>query len=197
MNRTTRTLALILFLAITLRPLAQHPQTQNFVPVTDEMLRNPSPNDWLMFSRTYDAQRFSPLNQITKQNVGGLRLAWVREMGTGGSQESIPLVYRGVIYTFHPGAVIQALDATNGVLIWEYRRTGTSKTKGLAIYDDLIYFTTPDGSLVALDARDGHVRWETLRRRGGGDIRAHCGRRQGDHWKSVRANPGKLFYRSA
>src|SRR5262245_34538939 len=161
MTRTTCTLALILFLAITLQPFAQHPQTQNFVPVTDEMLRNPSPNDWLMFSRTYDAQRFSPLNQITKQNVAQLRLAWVREMGTGGSQESIPLVYRGVIYTFHPGAVIQALDATNGILIWEYRRSGASKTKGLAIYEDMVYFTTPDGALVALDARDGHVRWET------------------------------------
>src|SRR5204863_5740000 len=95
MIRISLSLAFVLFLAITLQPFAQHPQTQNFVPVTDEMLRNPSPNDWLMFSRTYDAQRFSPLNQINKQNVGQLRLAWVREMGTSGSQESIPLVYRG------------------------------------------------------------------------------------------------------
>lgn len=162
MIRTTAFLAaFVLLFAITLIPFAQHPQTANFAPVTDEMLRNPGPNDWLMFSRTYDAQRFSPLNQINKQNVGRLRLAWAREMGSGGSQESIPLVYRGVIYTFHPGAVIQALDATNGVLIWEYRRAGTSRTKGLAIYEDMVYFTTPDGSLVALDARDGRVRWET------------------------------------
>src|SRR5438552_8651463 len=122
MIRISLSLAFVLFLAITLQPFAPHPQTQNFVPVTDEMLRNPSPNDWLMFSRTYDAQRFSPLNQINKQNVGELRLAWMKEMGDSGSQESIPLVYRGVIYTFHPGAVIQALDATNGNLIWEYRR---------------------------------------------------------------------------
>src|SRR5262245_58542171 len=160
MTRTRFLLTFMLVLATTLQPYAQHPQTQNYVPVTDEMLRNPSPNDWLMFSRTYDAQRFSPLNQINKQNVGQMRLAWVREMGTTGQQESIPLVYRGVIYTFHPGAVIQALDATNGVLIWEYRRPGNSKTKGLAIYEDMVYFTTPDGGLVALDARDGRVRWE-------------------------------------
>ena len=41
--------------------LATSAQVKNFVPVTTEMLRNPSPEDWLMFSRTYDAQRFSPL----------------------------------------------------------------------------------------------------------------------------------------
>jgi alcohol dehydrogenase (cytochrome c) len=136
-------------------------QTAAFVPVTDEVLRNPSPNDWLMFSRTYDAQRFSPLSQINKQNVGQLRLVWKKDMGTGGSQESIPLIYRGVMYAFFPPATIQALDASNGNLLWEYKRQGNSKTKGLAIYEDMIYFTTPDGSIVALDARNGMVRWET------------------------------------
>ena len=49
-------------------------QVQNYKPVTQDMLTNPSPNDWLMFSRTYDAQRFSPLNQINKQNVNQLGL---------------------------------------------------------------------------------------------------------------------------
>jgi glucose dehydrogenase len=52
-------------------------QVQNFRPVTTEMLVNPSPNDWLMYSRTYDAQRYSPLNQINKRNVNQLRLAWL------------------------------------------------------------------------------------------------------------------------
>ena len=51
-------------------------QTREFKRVTQEMLMNPSPDDWLMFRRTYDAQRFSPLNQINRQNVGQLRLAW-------------------------------------------------------------------------------------------------------------------------
>ena len=44
-------------------------QIENFTPVTREMLLNPPPGDWLMFSRTYDNQRFSPLNQINRQNV--------------------------------------------------------------------------------------------------------------------------------
>ena len=55
-------------------------QVKTFVPVTQQMLENPSPNDWLMFSRTYDAQRYSPLNQINKQNVGQLALANVANL---------------------------------------------------------------------------------------------------------------------
>jgi alcohol dehydrogenase (cytochrome c) len=124
------------------------------------MLANPSPEDWLMFSRTYDAQRYSPLKEITKENVGQLKLVFSTEMKTG-TQESIPIVYRGVIYAANPGSTVQAIDGTNGKLIWEYKRpTGMTKTKGLAIYQDMIYYTAPEGVLVALDARDGTVRWE-------------------------------------
>jgi alcohol dehydrogenase (cytochrome c) len=150
-----------LLFAITISAAVQRPQPADYVPVTDEMLRNPNAEDWLMFSRTYDAQRFSPLKEINKQNVSQLKLAWSRDMGSTGNQESVPLVYRGVIYTFHPGAIIQALDATNGNLLWQYEGAGTSRTKGLAIYEDMVYFTTPDGSIVALDVRDGRVRWQT------------------------------------
>src|SRR5207244_4661772 len=93
-----------------------HAQVQRYVPVTQQMLENPSPNDWLMFSRTYDAQRFSPLEQINKQNVTQLRLAWERGMGAGQT-ETIPIVHDGVMYVINPGAIVQALDATNGDLI--------------------------------------------------------------------------------
>jgi alcohol dehydrogenase (cytochrome c) len=64
-------------------------QVQNYKPVTTEMLLNPSPDDWLMYSRTYDAQRFSPLKQINRQNVGQLSLAWSRGLAAGAS-ETIP-----------------------------------------------------------------------------------------------------------
>ena len=77
------------------------PQTPLFVPVTDEILKNPSANDWLMFSRTYDAQRFSPLSQINRQNVGQLRLVWKRDMGTGGSQEAATKSQQRVTYCCH------------------------------------------------------------------------------------------------
>ncbi len=137
-------------------------QVDDFVPVTGEMLLSPSPNDWLMFSRTYDAQRFSPLDQIDVDSVGGLTLAWTRGMAEGAT-ETIPLVYRGVMYVVTPSATIQALDATNGDLIWEYERPGATgtRTKGLAIYDDVILYTAPDSHVVAVDARTGELRWET------------------------------------
>jgi alcohol dehydrogenase (cytochrome c) len=157
-------------------------QVKTFVPVTDQTLLNPSPEDWLMFSRTYDAQRFSPLNQVNKQNVGQLTLAWSRGLGQGIS-ETIPTVYRGVMYLNVPGGAVQALDAATGDLIWEYQRPappsnatpgtrggrgaqpagavfGQARSKTLAIYDDMIYYTAPDSHVVAIDARTGKLRWE-------------------------------------
>ena len=125
------------------------------------MLANPSPDDWLMYSRTYDAQRFSPLKQITRQNVGQLREVFKKELGTG-NQESIPIVYRGVMYLAAPGASVLAVDATTGATIWEHKRpTGASRTKAIAIYEDMVFYASPDGFIVALDARTGAVRWET------------------------------------
>jgi len=139
-------------------------QVQNFKLVTDQMLENPSSDDWLMFSRTYDAQRFSPLRQINKQNVGQLRTAWVRGMGPVQT-ETIPIVHDGVMYVVEPGAIVEALDATTGDQLWEYKRkvpanvAGAARTKNLAIYQDLILYTAPD-AVVGLDARTGEPRWE-------------------------------------
>src|SRR5262245_19867340 len=82
-------------------------QVKNFVPVTDQMLLNPSPDDWLMFSRTYDAQRFSPLTQVNKQNVNQLGLAWSRGLSQGIT-ETIPTIYKGVMYVNVPSGAIQA-----------------------------------------------------------------------------------------
>jgi alcohol dehydrogenase (cytochrome c) len=141
-------------------------QVQRYVPVTQQMLENPSPDDWLMFSRTYDAQRFSPLKQITKQNVGQLRMAWTRGMGAGQT-ETIPIVHNGVMYVVNPGAIVQALDAATGNVLWEYKRdvpanvAGQGRTKSLAIYQDIVAYTAPDSFVVGLDARTGEPRWQT------------------------------------
>src|SRR5580693_3997120 len=111
-------LALVLILAV--HVIAQQPG-RNLVPLTEDNLRNPSANDWLMYNRTYDAQRFSPLQQINKSNVGQLKLAWSVTQGAG-AQEGIPLVHDGVMYLQAPGAVIEARDAATGQLIWEHKR---------------------------------------------------------------------------
>lgn len=146
---------------------------QDFVPVTQAMLNNPDPADWLMVSRTYDQQRYSPLTQIDKTNVARLRLAWARGLPIG-TQESTPIVHNGVMYLFAPGASIQAVDATNGDLLWEYARDyprGVSATaareKSIAMFEDMVYFAAPDGVLVAIDAKTGKERWATKLDNGG------------------------------
>ena len=61
-------------------------QVRDFKPVTDQVLADPDPGDWLMLNRTFDQQRYSTLNQINKGNVGQLRMVWSRGLpDTGGS----------------------------------------------------------------------------------------------------------------
>lgn len=140
-------------------------QVERFVPVTQQMLENPSPDDWLMFSRTYDSQRYSPLQQINRNNVAQLRMVWSRGIGAGQT-ETIPIVHDGVMYVALPGAVVQALDATTGDVLWEYKRpvpanvAAQARTKTLAMYQDIIAYTAPDSFVVGLDARTGELRWE-------------------------------------
>lgn len=140
--------------------------TAGFRPVTQAMLENPDPADWLMYSRTYDAQHYSPLDQINTGNVGRLVLSWTRTLGSGNT-ETNPIVHDGIMYLVAPGAVVQALDAATGDMIWQYRRdvtdgvAQTARTKALAIYQDVIVYTAPDSHVVGLDARDGTLRWET------------------------------------
>jgi alcohol dehydrogenase (cytochrome c) len=141
-------------------------QVRDYEPVTAQMLEHPSPSDWLMFSRTYDAQRFSPLDEINTLNVQQLRMAWSRGFGPGQT-ETVPIVHDGVMYVIAPGAIVQALDATTGDLLWEYRRDVSraeatrARTKALAMYQDVIVYAGPGNYIVGLDARTGELRWET------------------------------------
>ena len=146
-------------------------EVREFVPVTDEMLLNPDPEDWLMVHRTYDFHGFSPLDQINRDNVGRLKLAWMRAMDEG-PQEIRPLVHDGVMYIAHPNSDhLQALDATTGDLIWDYERrlpddlreyaTLGNRTRHLAIYGTNIFHLTGDSHLIALDARTGELEWES------------------------------------
>ena len=95
--------ALGLGLALAPAPAAAQPPAPvaDFAPVTDAMLRDPAPEDWLMWRRTLDAWGYSPLDQIDRSNVGDLRLVWTRAL-TPGSQQGTPLAYGGVLYMSNP-----------------------------------------------------------------------------------------------
>jgi alcohol dehydrogenase (cytochrome c) len=140
---------------------------ENYVPVTDDMLRNPPPGDWLMARRTYQGWSYSPLEEITRANVGGVRLAWMWAMSDqDGANQPMPLVHNGIIYLVGTGGVIQALSGKTGDLIWESEigpgeAVSIGSMRNLAIYDDTLLVATTDARLVALDARDGRTVWET------------------------------------
>lgn len=127
-------------------------------PVTDELLRNPPDGEWLMWRRTYDSQGFSNLRQINRSSVRSLRQAWSWQLAPGDN-EITPLVHDGVMFIVSSGR-IDALDATNGDVLWQYTRPDFSGIqRGLAIYGDRI-FMAAGASMVALDMRTGHVVWE-------------------------------------
>jgi alcohol dehydrogenase (cytochrome c) len=141
-------------------------EVKNYVPVTDAMLRNPAPGDWLMIRHDYKAHYYSTLNQITAQNVNDLHLVWSWAMQEGASNgnQPAPLVHNGVLYVNNAGMVLQALDAKTGELIWE-NRYGTDPNapamRGIAIYDDKIFVSTSEAHLMAFDARTGKQVWDT------------------------------------
>ena len=140
-------------------------------PVTDAMLQNPAPGDWLMWRRTLNGWGYSPLDQITRDNVGDLQMVWTRGL-SAGSQEGTPLAYGGTLYMPNPNDVLQAIDAVTGDLKWEYRRElpddaaevlGTLVTvnRNVAIYGNVIIDTGNDGYVYAVDTVTGKLAWET------------------------------------
>ena len=145
---------------------------KDFVPVTDEMLLRPRPENWISYRNGYELWGYSSLDQIDATNVGGLRLAWSRAM-QHGYQEVEPIVYNGVMFLSHVEDIVEAVDATTGDLLWKYQRalpdnvtsvTGTrGRYRNISIYGDKIFLATNDAFLVALDAQTGGVVWETKR----------------------------------
>ncbi len=137
----------------------------NFRPVSDAEMRAPKPEDWLMYRGNYQGWGYSALDSVNKSNVKNLQLAWSRTMWPGINQIT-PIVRDGIMYLGNPADVIQAIDATNGELIWEYRlpqETGDFKTtygqrkRSIVLYGDKIYFMSWDNSVVALDAATGKL----------------------------------------
>jgi PQQ-dependent dehydrogenase (methanol/ethanol family) len=164
------TALLTLFAAQPLLLEAQSPLLQ-VSPVTEEQLRTPQAQDWLMWRRTWDSQGYSPLQQVDAGNVQQLQLAWTRGLEPG-PQEGTPLVHDGVLYFPNPRDIVQAIDATTGDLLWEHRRQLPADlekfvnapyiNRNLAISGNLIIDTSADGYVYALDARTGKEVWSTL-----------------------------------
>jgi alcohol dehydrogenase (cytochrome c) len=142
------------------------------IAVSSERLRDTAsnPDEWLMYSGSYNGWRHTSLAEITPANVARLRIRWVRQFDSNDPFiEATPLVIGGVIFTVAPASNVVALSAKTGDLIWEYKRPLPAdlpvccgrNNRGLAAYGGMLYFGSLDGYLVALDASDGKVLWQT------------------------------------
>ena len=122
-------------------------QPRSFQPAGDDKLRNPSPADWLHWRGNGASWGYSPLDQINRQNVGQLQLAWAWQMEPG-NQQAAPVVHNGVMYLPGPGGIVQALDGATGDLLWEHSHQpaeGTrpgSAVRGLSLYGDKVFLNT-------------------------------------------------------
>jgi alcohol dehydrogenase (cytochrome c) len=124
---------------------------------------------WLTYSGTYNAERFSANDEITKANVSHLRLVWMHQYSADSPLETSPLVVDGFMFVTVPPNRVEALDAKTGELIWSYNRSLPgqlsvccgSVNRGLAVLGNTLFLGTLDAHLVALDMKTGAVKWDS------------------------------------
>ncbi len=129
------------------------------------------PGNWMSSGRSYDEQRFSPLDKINAENVSSLGLAWTYKLDVDRAAEATPVVVDGVMYTTGAFSFVYALDARSGKLLWKYdpqvpRAKAANAccdvgNRGVAVRKGKVYVGAFDGRLIALDARNGKKLWET------------------------------------
>ncbi|MCP5391104.1 MAG: PQQ-dependent dehydrogenase, methanol/ethanol family [Sphingomonadaceae bacterium] len=140
--------------------------------VTDAMIAAGNGEEWLTYGGDTDEKRFSPLDQVTTENVGELQLAWYADLDTARGQEATPLMHDGTLFVTTAWSMVKAYDAATGKLKWEYdpevpretlvRACCDAVNRGVALYGNNAYVATLDGRLVALDQDTGSVVWEKM-----------------------------------
>jgi alcohol dehydrogenase (cytochrome c) len=149
--------------------LAPGLSAQRSIPAAD--LLNPLRTEWPGYGRNYDNQRYSPLTQVTRENVA--RLVPVDTLAitvprTAGL-EATPLVVGGVMYMTTSYNSVLAFDLRTGRKIWQYDHEMTKAVfccgpvnRGVAAAGDKLFMATLDARLLALDARTGRVVWNII-----------------------------------
>jgi quinohemoprotein ethanol dehydrogenase len=130
------------------------------------------PGNWMSHGRTYAEERYSPLDDINRENVSQLGLAWSYEMRAPRAAEATPIVVDGVMYVTSAWSIVYALDAATGAEVWVFdpevrRERGASAccdvgNRGVAVWGGRVYVGTLDGRLIALDARTGAKVWDVV-----------------------------------
>lgn len=144
-------------------------ETSSFEPVTWERLVNAEeePQNWLMYSGTFDSKRHSRLDQVHNRNVRRLELKWTYQLSALDRAETTPLVVDGVMFITEAPSNVIAVDAVTGRPYWRYehelpedlRICCGRNNRGVAILGDTLYMSTLDAHLAAIDARTGNLLW--------------------------------------
>ena len=150
-------------------------ETSRAVPVPNidaEAIEAADAANWLTYGRTYDEQRFSPLDVINTDNVKDLGLAWFADLDTARGQEATPLVIDGRIYVTTAWSKVKAYDGATGELLWQFDPEVPGKTaakaccdvvnRGLAAWGTRLYLGTLDGRLIAIDRETGEPVWSNV-----------------------------------
>jgi alcohol dehydrogenase (cytochrome c) len=138
---------------------------------TDDLIKGESDTaNVVNYGMGYSLQRHSSLKQIKKDNVSRLVPAWSYSLDDNRSEESQPLVYKGVIYLTTHNATM-AIDAKTGHQMWKTRVDYPPETprivccgiinRGAAIYDGKLLRTTLDANVIALDTKTGKELWRS------------------------------------
>jgi PQQ-dependent dehydrogenase (methanol/ethanol family) len=140
-------------------------------PVTQQQLNAADKNskEFLLTNGNYAQTRFYPANQINRDNVKRLHVAWIFQTDVKESLETSPIVVGGVMYVTTSFSHVYALDAKTGKQLWHYaHKMGPITTfccgpnnRGVQVLDDKVYLATLDSKLVALNAKTGETVWMT------------------------------------
>lgn len=127
------------------------------------------PGNWMSHGRTYDEQRYSPLDRVNAGNVGQLGMAWTTKLDIDSGTEATPLVVDGVMYTTGAFSIVYAINAATGELLWKYDPKVPAENlgqgccgpvnRGVAVWQGKVYVGSFDGRLIALDAGTGQPVW--------------------------------------
>ncbi|MDQ3261144.1 MAG: PQQ-binding-like beta-propeller repeat protein, partial [Pseudomonadota bacterium] len=137
--------------------------------LTDDRLLGAAQDNanWLMYSRDYTNQRFSPLAQVNTDNAKRLAPKWIYQSGVSSTFQSSPIVVDGVMYISLPFNHVVALQAQTGKELWRYehkRRTQKMccgpANRGVAVAYGKVFMGTVDARLVALDSHSGKLLWD-------------------------------------
>ena len=129
------------------------------------------PNGWAIAGHDYGNTRFSPLKQITSDNVGKLQLAYSLSLASLRSNESSPVVVGDTLYVSSSWGPknVYAVNAATGVQKWLYQPDIPDdvlqyaccdvNNRGVSYADGKIFVGRLDGKLTALDAATGKELW--------------------------------------